>query len=76
MALPFPPQLTGDNTRDILALHRYLYEVLIDVQADDGWLISGVVEDRTLTVGDSLAATQQVLGTLIAVLVERGILSA
>lgn len=43
---------------------------------DSGWSTSGVTPDKALTVGDTLAQTQDVLGTVIASLISKGIFSA
>lgn len=32
MALSFPPQLTGENSRDILVLQSYLYDLLSELE--------------------------------------------
>lgn len=90
MSLPYPPLLTVQATaglspemtiaavkQDIAALQRYLFDLVtnIDIPADEGWVVSGTVADRTLASGDSLLATQNVLATLIQTLTERGLLS-
>jgi hypothetical protein len=43
---------------------------------DTGWSTSGVTTDKALTVGDTLAQTQDVLGTLINLLLTKNILGA
>jgi len=43
---------------------------------DTGWSTSGTAADKVLVSGDTLAATQDVLGTLITTLIAKGILAA
>jgi len=49
---------------------------VLEADPDTGWSTTGVTPDKALTVGDTLAQTQDVLGTLIATLITKGVLSA
>lgn len=74
---PVVPLQTGIVEADIDLLFGYLVELqsyLLNGEHDAGWITSGVVADQTLTVGDTLAATQHVLGTVINTLADKGVL--
>jgi hypothetical protein len=76
---PFVPMLTGDTARDIEALHAHLLDLnawLAEGEPDSGWSTSGLSTDKVLASGDTLAATQNVLASLIEVLKVKGVLSA
>lgn len=86
MIVPEIPLFTDDVRINIDLIVSYLYNLQdalsnldtqpLDSGVDTGWSTSGVVTDKSLSVGDTLAQTQHVLGTLIAVLISKGILSA
>jgi hypothetical protein len=74
---PVVPLRNGTVDIDLDLLFSYLQELqsyLLNGEPDPTWSTSGVVTDQTLTVGDTLAQTQHVLGTVIATLVDKGIL--
>lgn len=55
MSLPFPPQLTSDNSRDILALQRYLFELINNFDNASGQAIDpteGQSGNSSLTIID------------------------
>jgi len=56
MALSFPPQLTGDNSRDIIALQSYLYDLVAQFDNAAGEAIdpsSGQGGDGSLTITEA-----------------------
>jgi len=68
---------TGIATADLDMVFKYLRELygyLLIGEHDAAWVTSGVVTDQTLTVGDTLAQTQHVLGTVINTLSDKGVL--
>jgi hypothetical protein len=74
---PVVPLQTGVTLADIDLLFRYLLELqsyLLNGEHDATWVTTGVVTDQTLTVGDTLTATQHVLGTVINTLANKGVL--
>lgn len=82
---PQPPLLTntGNPQADTQANVEMLWWYLSDLAAylqtlepNPGWSTSGVVEDKSLAVGDSLTATQHFLGTLVATLKSQNALGA
>lgn len=81
---PFPPlfvdsgELELDLPLNLAIVIGYLYDLsgyLADGEPDGGWSTSGVTERKTLTVGDTLAETQDTLGTLMELLAQKGILA-
>lgn len=75
---PEAPLLTGDIRVDIASIRSYLVDLssYIDSVPDEGWLSFGTVERKVLISGDTLVHTQDVIATIVAVLVQKGILSA
>lgn len=74
---PPVPLLSGDNDTDIRRLYWYLQQLVrwLSVgEPDPGWSVQGTVEQKTLVSGGSLLTAQDVLGTVIHVLQEKGIL--
>lgn len=75
---PEPPLLSGDLEQDVAALRSYAAELAsyIDSTPDAGWSTVGTATLKVVTSGDTLAHTQDVLASLITVLISRGVLSA
>jgi len=74
---PVVPLQTGIVEADIDLLFGYLAELqsyLLNGEHDATWVTTGVVTDQTLTIGDTLTATQHVLGTVINTLADKGVL--
>jgi len=74
---PVVPLQTGIVEADIDTLFKYLRELygyLLNGEHDATWVTTGVVTDQTLTIGDTLTATQHVLGTVINTLADKGVL--
>jgi hypothetical protein len=78
MPAPDIPLFTDDDIPGNLdKVIWYLYSLadyLNEVSTDPSWSVTGTVVDTTLTSGDTLAATQNVLGTLINSLKEKGVI--
>ena len=68
-----PQELTAGSG---LTINGTVLDNDITLTPDSGWSTSGVTPDKALTVGDTLAQTQDVLGTVIASLISKGIFSA
>ncbi len=49
---------------------------VLEADPNTGWSTSGTATDKVLVSGDTLVATQDVLGTLITTLIGKGVLSA
>lgn len=73
---PFVPLMTGEVRKDVDRIVKYLSDLNDYLAArgvpSTGWVATGTVTDTTLTAGDTLAATQDVLGTLIQYLLSKG----
>lgn len=75
---PEPPLLSGEVGEDVTNLWYYIMEVAasVDAQPDGGWSTSGTTPLRTVSGGMSLTDLTNVVATLVAMLTERGVLSA
>jgi hypothetical protein len=76
-APPTPFFIVDDIPGNVQKIIVYLYSLedyLNENVTDDAWVVTGVTVDKTLASGDTLTATQNVLGTLITTLKEKGIL--
>lgn len=78
MPAPTTPYFIQDDlVGNVQKIISYLYDIedyLNENVTDDAWGTVGTVTDKSLTSGDTLTATQNVLGTLITTLKEKGIL--
>ena len=77
MNVPFIPPMTGDSKSDIDRIVDYLYDLsryLAVGEPDPAWSVTGTTTDKVLASGDTLSATQNVLGTLIQTLQSKGII--
>ncbi len=76
---PDLPFFSGIVERDFDLLVRYISDLVdyLNTQAlpIGTWTTTGTATDRALTSGDTLSATQDVLGTLITDLKSKGILT-
>jgi hypothetical protein len=70
------PLMTGDNAKDIQLLRGYLTDLqaMIEEPIDIGWSVVGTTESKTLTAGGTLGDLYNVVGTLVRLLVTKGIL--
>lgn len=70
------PLMTGDATRDIQLLRGYLTDLqaMIEEPMDLGWSVVGTSESKTLVAGGTLGDLYNVVGTLVRLLVTKGIL--
>lgn len=59
-----------------LAIGLQIVGTVLGFASDGTWTVSGTSVDKSLVSGDTLTATQDVLGTLIQVLIAKGILAA
>lgn len=77
MPVPEPPLLTGDLRRDVSNMYAYLTDLAtyLKYTPHEGWSTVGTSELKVMTSGDTLTHTQDVLGTLINTLIDRGDLS-
>lgn len=78
MPVPLLPQFTSSRDQNWDLLVTWLGD-LVDYlnkrdSLDMGWSVIGTATDRVLNSGDTLSATQDVLGTLINLLLTQGIL--
>jgi len=74
MPVPYPPYLIGNTEQNVELIHKYLIELVdyLNTAVDTGWVVSGVVSDKTFDAGSTtLAETAQVLGTLITSLMSQ-----
>lgn len=63
--------------RNITVLANYLNNLesfLRDGEVDSSITITGVTEDKTFAVGDTLTTTQHFLGTIVGILQSKGLL--
>jgi hypothetical protein len=78
MPAPDIPIFTDDDVPGNLdKVIWYLYSLadyLNEVSTDPSWTVTGTAVDMTLVSGDTLVATQNVLGTLINSLKEKGVI--
>ena len=77
MGVPFIPPMTGDPKSDIDKIVIYLYDLasyLAEGEPEPAWSVTGTTTDKVLASGDTLTATQDVLGTLIQTLQGKGII--
>lgn len=70
------PLMTGDNSRDIQLLRGYLTDLqaLIEEPIDVGWSVVGTSESKTLVAGGTLGDLYNLVGTLVQLLLAKGIL--
>lgn len=76
-SIPQFPQAPDDPAADVEVIIGYLYD--LDAYLNEGdpggvWSLAGILQSRTLTGDDNLAEVINTLGTLIAVLRDKGIL--
>lgn len=71
------PMLTGNIPVDVQALRLWCLDLQkrLEEPLDTGWLTNVTVQDKTLLVGDLLTDVINTLGTLLQVLLAKGILS-
>lgn len=78
MPAPTTPYFIQDdivgNVQKIISYLYSLEDYLNENVTDDAWGAVGITTDKSLTSGDTLIATQNVLGTLITTLKEKGII--
>jgi hypothetical protein len=70
------PLMTGDDTRDIQLLRGYLTDLqaMIEEPMDLGWSVVGTSESKTLIAGGTLGDLYNLVGTLVRLLLVKGIL--
>ena len=86
MILPTPPMYTNDLVRDLELVKTFISDLhsallnlnteILETIAQSGYTATGVIPDRSLIVGDSLADTQHFLGTLVNDLIAKEVISA
>ena len=72
------PLLTGDTTEDIRTIRLYLMDLQrrLETPLDTGWATNvAAATDKVLNTGDTLADVVNVLGSLIQVLLTKGVLN-
>jgi hypothetical protein len=76
MLTPDVPLMSGDNAKDIQLLRGYLTDLqaMIEEPLDLGWSVVGTSESKTLVAGGTLGDLYNVVGTLVRLLVAKGIL--
>lgn len=67
---------TNDPTDLTLGAGLAISGTVLGLNPDSGWSTSGTSTDKALASGDTLAQTQDVLGTLITTLIAKGLLAA
>jgi hypothetical protein len=70
------PLMTGDNAKDIQLLRGYLTDLqaLIEEPIDVGWSVVGTSESKVLVAGGTLGDLYNLVGTLVQLLLAKGIL--
>jgi hypothetical protein len=76
MLTPDVPLMSGDTMKDIQLLRGYLTDLqaMIEEPMDLGWSVVGTSESKTLVAGGTLGDLYNVVGTLVRLLVTKGIL--
>jgi hypothetical protein len=73
---PDVPLMTGDTMKDMQLLRGYLTDLqaMIEEPMDIGWSVVGTSESKTLVAGGTLGDLYNVVGTLVKLLLVKGIL--